>query len=1550
MLVGGMLDLDDFSQTTDENLTISEFANFYRFDLDEGTWSGVDTAFLNGNGSSTLIAFSNSVTDVSISDSLGIDLDVEFQDIDLSQLNSASIVTSGDIGQSALSAIVAPALFLSGNDIDLSNAGNDFDSVSLDANSASLVDIDRLEISDANIVDKIDVQAAGVDLTGAIAADRLWIDSTQGVTQIVSSSVVVDEMLLTGQGDFAISSSLNDVSELAADIDGDLEVNVLTGTNVSSFNCNGTVFCGVNVGGDLNIFSSTGDITQDAGAAIIVGGDSFFTTQAGDVCLSGGDCDGDGVNDNDFNRVSILSAGEVEIADADGLTLIGLQADRAAIISGQSVPGLLTLDGNIVIADQLLLQSSNGVEQVGGTVSTNELLLSGNRVFVIDNSANAISLLAADINGSLDIASSTDVLIDSLEYNSNCSNLSVVICGLNVSADLKIFLVDSDLNQSATASVIVGGDAFLTTTNGDICLAGGDCDGDGVNDNRIGGSVFVSATGEVVVAENDDVFISQADGNGSFRFIGNNIQVNTNIVGADLLLQASDGVSLNGSMIDVNNLLLTGSGEFELLNFANSIDNFAADVDGTIRLASGTDLNIASLTFESVCTSDVEVCGVTVTEDLLIALDNSDLKQSAAVVVGGLTTLQVGSGDICLSFGDCDSDGQNDNDFNELDIVAANEVEIADVNDVSITGLNVDGDAAIIAGQSAAGKVTLDGNLTSDRLLLQASDGVEQVSGSVVVDDIVLDGSGNFHLCLDNSIGSTTTAGRISADVDGDVYVRNGVSVELVDQSFTTKSGAVVSHSQFNVSGDLTVSSDATNSTAIVDSTQINVAGESSFEATGTGGDIVVDDLNVAGPIGVSTVAGDVTIVNQHANGIVFRNDDIPGVAATEVCAHFEESIVNGSLFAQATQNNIANEANASLEVNGVATLIAGTTNVSNVTGSNNEFDIALGLEASDNIRFDVLSASSNQASIELDGSVVFADTAIGTPSSIDANGGTLFLTVDGSVAQSAGVLLSADNVAIDAAGHLILADVDADQIALSSNGFVDTALLSDTPGDLPDDDGDLFAPRHTSVDGEYGIIVTSQNDLTVTTVSDALNLQQDLTGISADAGHAFLQTVDGASIQFDGRGNTDTIFANGITFGLAADLQNGHVLTTIAGGDLTIEDNTVLRSTSGTVTDISTFTTDEGVEFENVSMEGPLFSLFLPTPSDDPTTRTVNTDDSQFIGLNFGRAGEQNFIVEVNWADGVFDVLNFDSDVGNRFERISHTFTNQFLLENFELPTFLNFFNDPAINLFDTAGQASLNGDTTDLNTNDNFVLAFSDSRPQGDLEVASVTRPDAIIRDSIIPMNDDQLSSETEASDFGQMETVVEEETSDAYLVRLDDAGLEIKETRQELEESGVTQDVVSQLKRRVEEGTQYPPGQYRINWTEGGVSFSIEFEKGAEEDLGPGELEPVVEELPDSDAPVDTNELESTPEEESPVVAPASNVQNDDRSSEEELDIVIENVKQPSRADLIASGAIAIGLMRSNSKRDEELAEELSKLGSAGDSISFSKSARIGRKIGG
>lgn len=852
-LLGGVLDLDNFSESTDENLSITQIPNFYQFELDEGTWSGVNTTLAIGNGTSILSVNSNFVSELSVLDSIGIDLDVTFGNANLSQLDSTTVVTTGSIDQFASSTLVAPMLDLAGDDIDLTNTNNDFDSIRLDATTAaSISDIDHIEILSASAGDTIDVHSAGIDLTGNATAGSIWFESTQGLAQIGSSIVTTNELMLTGQGAFAIS-----------------------------------------------------------------------------------------------------------------------------------------------------------------------------------NPGNTISSLAADVDGSVRIAASTDLSIDTLIYNSSLSSSSTSVGGVDVSGDL------------------------------------------------------------------------------------------------------------------------------------------------------------------------------------MITLDEADLSQTEAIVIGGGT----------------------------------------------------------------------------------------------------------------------------------------------------------------------------------------------SFVVTGGNGDIVLENLNVTGAIGIATTAGDVRIVNQNSGGIVFRGDDIPGTVASGAFPHFEQSTVNGDLFAQATGGDITNEADATLEVDGTATLVAGTTNSSNVTGSNNEFRIKLGLASDDNIRLDALSASANQASLDLNGSVEFADTAIGTPSATGADGGTLFMSVDGSATQDASVLLSADNVAIVVSEHLLLSDIDADQVAFESNGFVDSSSLAGIPADLPDDNSDPFAPRNASVDVEYGIIVSSQNDLTITTISDALDCQQDLTGVSADRGHAFVQTLNSANIHFDGSGNTNTISANGSTFGLAADMQNGHVLTTVAGGDLTIADNTVLRSTSGSVTDISAFTTDEGVDFTNVTNEGPQFSLFLPTPSDDPTTKTVNTDDTQYIGLNFGRAGEQNFTVEVNWADGTIDVLEFDAVDGNRFERISHTFTNEFLLANFELPTFLNFSNDPAINLFDNGGQ-------TNLNTNDGFILAFSDSRPQGDLVISAVSRPDAVLRETIIPINDTQISSENEVSELGQTETVVEEEVSDAYLIRLDEAGVEIKETRQDIEESNVIQDVIAQWKRRVAEGTQFPP----------------------------------------------------------------------------------------------------------------------------------------------
>jgi len=1571
-LLGGMLDLDNFSETNDENLSIHSIPNFYQFELDEGTWAGVDSALVSGNGTSILTANASFLNEVSVRDNLGIDLDVNFGNVDLSQLNSTTIVTSGSIGQSALTTLVAPTLNLTAFDIELTNNDNDFDTISFDATTtASLADIDRIEIFNANAGDQIDVRAAGIDLTGTIAADEIWFQSTQGLTQVGSSSMVVNNLLMTGQGDFDADSALNDITNISSDIDGDLSLDVINGTHISSLNCNGTIFCGINVTGNLEIFSDDGDITQDADAALLVGGNAFFATQqGGDICLAGGDSDADGINDNlVVGGVSFDTSGDVDFVEGDDILIDGITAGNNFRFIGDRI----VLNSNVT-ANSLLLQASDGVVSNGNTINVGQLLLTGTGNFEVASLSNMIQNIAADITGDVLIGSSSDLNVGSLVQVSCLGNIEV--CGLQVAGNVNVELNNASISQSA--SIGVSGTLTVDANDGDVCLSGGDCDGDGINDNDFNVVDVINAD-QVEIADINGLIVAGIQANQAAIVLGQTasgqITINGNVDVADqLLLQSPDGVNQINGTISTNELLVIGTGDFSLANPANAVSFLAADIDGSLQIAAGTDLRIDTLTYNSNCSNlSVVVCGLDIEGDLEVTLANTDLTQTAAIIVGGLTTIDVGSGDVCLSLGDCDADGFNDNDFGEINIIAADEVEIADINDISLRGLNISGSGAIIAGQTDLGKITLDGNIvTQERLLLQATDGALQLGGSIAVQDLILDGSGDFHLCLDNSIGSTTTAGRVSADVLGDVYLGNRFGIELIEQNFTTKSGTLIDHAQFQVSDNLSVISNATNSIAIFDSTQINVGGKSSFIATGENADIVVDDLNAAGAIGIATAEGNARIINQHSNGIVFRGDDVPGTTATEMCAHFEQSTINGDLFSQATNGDISNEANATLEVNGLATLIAGTTNSSNVTDSNNEFDIKLGLKSNDDIRLDTLSASADQASLQLDDSVEFSNTAIGSPTATDANGGTLFMSVDGSVTQTAGILLSADNVAITVSDYLKLDDIDADQVAFESNGFANSSTLGGVPADLPDDDSDRFAPRHTSVDAEYGIIVSSQNDLTITTISDALDCQQDLTGISADNGHAFVQTLDTANIHFDGSANTQTLSANGTTFGLAADMQNGHVLTTVAGGDLTIGENTVLQSASGTVADISAFTTDEGVDFTIVTKEGPQFNLFLPTPSDDPTTKTVNTDDAQFIGLNFGRAGEQNFIVEVDWADGTLDVLNFDTNIGNRFERIAHTFTNEFLLANFELPTFLNFYNDPAINLFDNSGQTNLNGGPNDLNTNDNFVLAFSDSRPQGDLQIGSVSRPEALVRDTIIPVNNDQVSSETEANEFGQKETVVEEEVSDAYLIRLDETGLEIKETRQDLEESNVVQDVIAQWKRRVEQGTQFPPGQYRINWTESGVSFSIEFEKGAQEDLQPDELEPVDQRRdsgdltetdqflgPDKSTEIDAEtaddlrlepDTDSQPKKNHPVedIQKATTTYQI-QPREEEVDIVIEDVSPRCRASLIAAGALAIGVKDRQKNRDEKLVDELAQVTAEGRTFSFLKSARVSRRVG-
>jgi len=353
--------------------------------------------------------------------------------------------------------------------------------------------------------------------------------------------------------------------------------------------------------------------------------------------------------------------------------ITGVNATAKARISADGIIIEQAIDSSAVF-----LQSSSGIVQAAaGVITTTDLMLGGAGFFDLANANNNTANLAADVDGDLNYTDADGFTVARLE----CASAGIEICGISTTGNLNVVTADGDIFQNADAAVVVGGDATFDTGTGDICLTGGNC-GDPVgtnNENIIVGTLTIFSTGDVVIAENDDISIDTIGAGGSFRFIGNNIQINTAIVGQQLLLEASDGVDYNGNIVDVQDLILIGNGRFDFGlagESAISIDNLAADIEGALNINNDSAVNIGNLTFVSGC-GNVTVCGVDIDAgsgeagDFDLILSDADLTQSASIAVEGTAMMDVGTGVIWLTGGDCDGDGFNDNDFGVVNAIAA---------------------------------------------------------------------------------------------------------------------------------------------------------------------------------------------------------------------------------------------------------------------------------------------------------------------------------------------------------------------------------------------------------------------------------------------------------------------------------------------------------------------------------------------------------------------------------------------------------------------------------------------------------------------------------------------------------------------------------------------------------------------------------------------------------------------------------------------------------------------------------------------------------------
>ena len=783
--------------------------------------------------------------------------------------------------------------------LDFNNAG-DFEVASLAYVSAS-DPVEDETIADSSATDKARLTVDGtIGLDTSVSSETVFIEATNGVTQ-TGGQIISTNLMLSGAGLFQLTSETNDTDNLAADINGTFDYFDADDVTLAELSCDGITIKGLNVTVDATVTTNSGDLDQDATAAIVVGGLTTLDVGTGTICLVGADRDADGDNDNDLNTLVIVSATNAEIVDRDDLIVNSVDVvDRLQLQAGSIDPGNLNLAGNLNAGNQILLQASNGVSQTDGIITTSELLLGGDTaiestgVYDLVND-NVINRLAFSVIGTFNFNYVGDFEVTSLAYVSACDpvqdetiaassatdkvrltvdgtleldasvssetvfieatngvtqtsgqiistnlllsgaglfqltsetndtdNLAadvdgtfvyfdaddvtlaelscdgITIKGLTVTVDATVTTNNGDLDQDATAAIVVGGLTTLDVGTGTICLVGADGDADGDNDNDLNTLVIANATDAEIVDRNDLIVnsvnvadrlqlqagsvdlgnlnlagnltvgnqillqasngVSQTGGivttselslggdtaiesTGVYDLINDNVvdQLAFSIVGTlnfsnvgdfevtslayvsacdpaedetiddssatdkirltvdgtlgldtgvsseTVFVEAANGVTQTGGQIVSTNLMLSGTGLFQLTSETNDADNLAADIDGTFDYFDADDVTLAELSCDG-----ITIKGLNVTVDATITTNSGDLDQdaTAAIVVGGLTTLDVGTGTICLVGADGDADGDNDNDLNTLVIVNATDAEIVDRNDLIVNSAN----------------------------------------------------------------------------------------------------------------------------------------------------------------------------------------------------------------------------------------------------------------------------------------------------------------------------------------------------------------------------------------------------------------------------------------------------------------------------------------------------------------------------------------------------------------------------------------------------------------------------------------------------------------------------------------------------------------------------------------------------------------------------------------------------------------------------------------------------------------------------------------------
>jgi len=652
-------------------------------------------------------------------------------------------------------------------DISLTNAANDFGTVTLSATNATLVDANSIELGDSAIGATLDVEALSgtITVSGVVAAGstvKLIADNmhlaggtisstagnvylrpygvsqniaigvgatdnatTLGLTDVEINTVTTDASHAIIIGDMTISGTISVVGALDLTTGGSSNLSLETGNTTASAITDGTAGAGGNLITGTNLtFKAAGSIDVSVATSVV----AAQSTTAGSI------------------RIDELNA--VTVGAFNGVTGITTANGGVTLVAG----------GTITLTDSI------------GGGSGGAVVVTSSAGQINDNADDAV----ADITttGAVTLSATTGIGVSSgsvdLEVGTVTSATSA-IGGVNLN------LLDTD-NSGVTVTSITA------TTSGDITVEsteGGD-----------GSSTFTFAT---VTAANGNIAISATEGNITARAIS------TATAGRTIAITLSEADKLlthdSGTIATTNGQITLTAGDIELGSTVNS-----GSAATTIIDSDGDGIGLGATTVSG-------GLNLTGTELQRITATGLTLQTPGSITVTGITAAQSNniSGTTTLAAGVDITFATTASTFNALYADAGDNV-IVNAAVITDTGAIV-----IDAASSSTGAIQLGANVTAQTSVYFTDDvlltnDVRLTAGTTMTfhdvvngsEDLILDVAGTA--TFEAAVGGTSRIG----DGIGEALVIDSAGTTVFMDSLRTSSGI----SQYNDSGAITFQGD----------------------------------------------------------------------------------------------------------------------------------------------------------------------------------------------------------------------------------------------------------------------------------------------------------------------------------------------------------------------------------------------------------------------------------------------------------------------------------------------------------------------------------------------------------------------------------------------------------------------------------------------------------------------------------------------------------------------------------------------------------------------